>query len=73
MSIKAQCNTCTFCGADSRLYFCPDCGNKLSRYLGGKLRFQNLRELNMAVFADKDDTVDICFDLLNPAGEPAFN
>lgn len=59
---------CTFCGADHQhsFQFCPDCGQKLGRFLCGKLRFRNLRELNAAVFADRDDTVDQCFDLLNP-------
>ena len=59
---------CAFCGADTEtsFHFCVKCGNKLSGYLLGKLRFQNLRQLSIAVFADKDDTIDVCFDLLNP-------
>lgn len=59
---------CTFCGIehDHAFYFCPQCGQTLSRHLLGQLRFSSLRQLNTAVFADKDDTVDLCFDLLNP-------
>lgn len=59
---------CTFCGheTENSFYFCAECGNKLSGHLLGNLRFQNLRQLNTAVFADKDDTIDVCFDLLNP-------
>lgn len=59
---------CTFCGTDTQtsFLFCSACGGKLSRHLLGKLRFANLSQLNLAVFADKDDTIDICFDLLIP-------
>ena len=59
---------CTFCGheTETSFHFCVDCGNKLSGHLTGKIRFHNLRQLNAAVFADKDDTIDLCFDLLNP-------
>ena len=58
---------CTFCAdTETSFHFCVKCGNELSGHLLGKLRFQNLRQLSVAVFADKDDTIDVCFDLLNP-------
>lgn len=57
---------CVFCGSDCITSTCVACGNKLSAHFGLKLRFRNLRDLNAAILVDADDTIDVCFDLLNP-------